>query len=175
MRENLDAAVAEQMSGAILSNLRILEPFERATGIHTYVSSKKNEVNTRRLIADALKAGKRIVVPVTNREHHRLDHSEILSLDELAPGTFGIMEPATRRAIGLDIVDVIIVPVVGVDRRGNRIGFGKGYYDRFLKLVDKPKVALAYAFQVVEEVPSDPEDVSVDFVVTEKGVLECIR
>ncbi len=174
-RENLEAAVADQMSGAILSNLRNLEPFVRAAVIHTYVSSKINEVDTKRLIADALIAGKRIVVPITNREHHRLDHSEILSLDELAPGTFGILEPAIRRAIGLDIVDVVIVPIVGVDRRGNRIGYGKGYYDRFLKLVDKPKVALAYAFQVIEQVPSDPEDVSVDFVVTEMEVIECAQ
>ncbi len=173
MRENLDPNMAEQLSQAIFSNIKNLEPFQRAKVIHTYVSSKKNEVDTRQLISDALKSGKRIVVPITNVDHQSLDHSEILTLDELKPGTFGILEPTMRRSIDLSLVEIVLVPVVGVDRRGNRIGFGKGYYDRFLKLIRKPKLGLAYTFQVVEEVPPDQDGERVDFVVTEREVIRC--
>ncbi|MFQ5799027.1 MAG: 5-formyltetrahydrofolate cyclo-ligase [Bacteroidota bacterium] len=173
MRENLDPTVAEQLSQAIFSNIKNLEAFRGATVIHTYVSSKKNEVDTRQLVTDALKSGKRIVVPIVNLDHQSLDHSEILTLDELKPGTFGMLEPTMRRSIDLSLVEIVLVPVVGVDRRGNRIGLGKGYYDRFLRLIRKPKLALAYTFQVVDAIPPDQDGERVDFVVTEGEVIRC--
>ena len=173
MRENLDPKAAQQLSETIFSNLTSLEQFTRAKVIHTYVSSKKNEVDTKRLIEDAWQSGKRVVVPIMNLDHQTLEHSEILSLDELKPGAFDILEPTTRRSIDLTLVEIVVVPVLGVDRRGNRIGFGEGYYDRFLKFMKKPKVALAYEFQVVEKMPSSEVDVPVDYVVTEKKVIVC--
>lgn len=172
-REHVDPKVAQELGEVIARNVKSLQQFQHAKVIHTYVSSKKNEVDTRTLIEDALKSGKRVVVPVTNVDLERLDHSEIFSLDELRPGTFGILEPTMIRPINLALVDLVLVPVVGVDRKGNRIGFGKGYYDRFLKIIRKPRIALAYAFQVLEEVPKGQDDVAVDFVVTEKEIIQC--
>jgi len=172
-REELGTEVAQELSGRILRHLKELELFRNAKVIHTYVSTKPNEVDTRRLIQEVLRSGRRVAVPITNRLRKALDHSEILGLEDLKPGTFGILEPATPRPVDEALLDLVIVPVVAVDRHGNRVGFGGGYYDRFLKGVHCPKVALAYSFQVLEEIPSAPGDERVDFIVTEDGVVKC--
>lgn len=172
-REELATEVAQELSGRILRHLKELELFRTAKVIHTYVSTKLNEVDTRRLIQEVLRSGRRVAVPITNRQRKALDHSEILSLDDLKPSTFGILEPATPRPVGEALLDLVIVPVVAVDRHGNRVGFGKGYYDRFLKSVRCPKVALAYSFQVLDEIPEAPGDERLDFIVTENGVVQC--
>jgi 5-formyltetrahydrofolate cyclo-ligase len=100
---------------------------------------------------------------------------EILSLDNLQSARFGLLEP--ERDVGLmvepDDLDLVIVPGVAFDRRGNRLGFGGGYYDRFFERCNATRVGLAYAFQVVDDIPAEDHDVKIDWLVTEDEVILC--
>ena len=77
------------------------------------------------------------------------------------------------KKISIDEVDLIIVPGVGFDSCGNRIGHGKGYYDKLLKNSKASTIGLAFEFQVIEKIPSEKHDVSIDMIVTEKRILRC--
>lgn len=173
-RKALSGEAVRESSEAIRRRLLALSEVAEARVIHCYVSAKHNEVDTRRLISEALEEGKRIVVPVTDLGQRRLDHSEIKCLDELERSVFGLLEPKKecRRLIGIGEVDLVIVPGLAFDPQGNRIGFGGGFYDRFLSEVQAPKIALAYSFQVVEKIEAGPHDVRMDKVVTDERVYD---
>ncbi len=171
LRSNLPQDEARRRSALIFQNLKKLSIFNNANVIHTYVSSKKNEVDTIELIKYLFSIGKRVIVPVVDKENKTLIHSELRNLSELKKSTFELLEPDIIRKVNLNEIDVVIVPAVAVDRKGNRIGFGGGYYDKFLKQVSCPKIALVYDFQVVERIEPEPSDVPVDFIVTENDII----
>lgn len=147
--------------------------FNTAQTIHTYVASKKNEVDTIEIISYLFSIGKRVIVPVVDKDEKILRHSELKSISELRKSTFGILEPEQIKEVNLSEIDLVLVPAVAVDRFGNRIGFGGGYYDKFLSQINCPKVALVYDFQVVDKIETSPNDVGVDFIVTETEIINC--
>ncbi len=173
VRNSLPPERAKEGSKLVFQNLRKLPIFNTAETIHTYVSSKKNEVDTIEIINYLLSAGKRVVVPVVDRDKKVLRHSELKNISELKESTFGILEPEQIREVNLNEIELVLVPAIAVDRFGNRVGFGGGYYDKFLSQVDCPKVALVYDFQVVDKIEASPNDVAVDFVVTETEIINC--
>jgi len=140
-----------------------------------YISSKPGEVETITLIRNALAQGKRVCVPVIEPGNEDLYTVEIDNLDNLVSGHFGILEPAANenhiRRIDSPW-DLAVVPGVAFDRFGHRIGFGKGYYDRFLARAKAPKLALAFSFQVVSPFETLPYDVRMDLILTEKETIE---
>ncbi|HID95687.1 MAG TPA: 5-formyltetrahydrofolate cyclo-ligase [Candidatus Latescibacteria bacterium] len=162
---------ALRKSRIITERLMGLQEYKRAAVIHCYVSKDK-EVDTRCLIQRALSSGKRVIVPVTDLEKRRLFHSEIKALEELEKGTFGILEPKQEclRFVEPDIIDLVIVPGVAFDPYGNRIGFGGGFYDRFLAGLKVPKIGLAYQFQILDRIETTHLDVRVDSVMTEERI-----
>jgi 5-formyltetrahydrofolate cyclo-ligase len=107
---------------------------------------------------------------------HTLLVSELTSFGELRDGFYGIKEPMEEyvRPTSSEQLDLIIVPAVAYDRRGYRIGYGGGYYDRFLSSLDKDIVTIGIAFdiQIVGEVPVQPFDIPVDMVITESGIIK---
>lgn len=173
LRERLSKKEVRERSQRVRENLLSLPEFFRAEVIHTYVSSKNNEVDTHELIRLLLKQGKRVVVPVADKSTKQLRHAEIFSLSELVPGAYGILEPKMYRPVSSHALEVVVVPALAVDRKGNRLGFGAGFYDRFLHGLGIPIVALAYNFQVVDAVPSEETDVPVSFLVTESSIIKC--
>lgn len=99
---------------------------------------------------------------------------EVEYIEDLVKGRFGIYEPSSLSPKFMDTVGICFVPGIAFDKSGNRIGFGKGYYDRFLK--DKPqitKIGICYDFQLLKKVqiPSDEFDIKMDMIVTEKEVI----
>ena len=136
------------------------------------------EVETRSILAGALAEGRRIAVPVIQRRH-RLAAAEIrnMGVDLRRRGSFGIPEPKThsRRRVGPKALDLVVVPGIAFDRSGQRLGRGKGYFDRFLVKVppEVPRVALAFGFQVLQRLPTEPHDQPVSAIVTERGVIRC--
>jgi 5-formyltetrahydrofolate cyclo-ligase len=173
IRNSLSRDEVNKRSKLIFENLKKLPFFASADVIHTYVSSKKNEVDTVEIIKYLLSSGKKVIVPVVDKERKILLHSRLESLSELKPSTFGILEPGVIREVDIEKIDLVLVPAVAVDKQGNRIGFGGGYYDKFLNQVKCPKVALVYDFQVVDEITPSPGDVPVDFIVTESEIISC--
>ena len=98
---------------------------------------------------------------------------DILPYDRsrLQLGAFHIEEPAGDDVTGIDSIDLVVVPAVAYDPRGNRVGRGKGYYDRMLGGCRATKVGVAYDFQLVDEIDAEPHDVKVDIVITENSYI----
>ncbi len=137
------------------------------------------EVRTRHYLPRALEHGKKIVVPYcVEGESLELFHLE--SMDELTTGMYQILEPRAdlrdSRAKRVDVreLDLVMVPGVAFDRRGARMGHGKGYYDKLLEHArpQTPLVALAFECQMFPELPVQPHDVFMDKIVTETGIYE---
>jgi len=160
-----------------------LKYFKEAETILFYASFR-SEVDTLRCIEHALKIGKRVALPVIDRAHKRLKLYEIKDTSELETNSIGIPEPvATRtRGVKLDELDLIIIPGIGFDLSGNRLGYGAGYYDRLLAYRKKnrtdfrghiPAIALAFEEQIVDGIPSESHDIKVDIIVTDKRTIFC--
>lgn len=162
-----------EKSAQIVARLKELAAFQNATNIHCYVSlNERREVNTHPLLKEMLKADKRVVVPVTNMEAGTLTHVVLTDFEDLKPNKWGVLEPPeTAREVDIDILDLIIVPMVGGDRQKNRIGYGKGFYDRFLQQTDGAKVGLLFENCLIDRVPVEPFDVPCSLLITEKQII----
>lgn len=171
-REKTDAARRQALSEQICNHLIGAPLFQRAHSLHSYVALPE-EVDTLPLIRAALAQGKTVIVPRVSDDHAALEHYAIPGLDGLQPGTFGIPEPDPHRCRQVEpgLAEIVVVPGVAFDRRGNRIGYGKGYYDRFLQTLPALKVGFAFALQLVPDIPAEPTDVRMDWLVTESGIL----
>lgn len=177
-RLSMEVPEVEAKSREIIGRIMGLKAFEEAGLIFSYVAFR-HEVETRGLIEAALAAGKRVAVPLVDKANRRLLALEITGWEDLAPGIWGIPEPKLEagRVLAPTAIDLVIVPGLAFDRAGNRLGYGGGYYDRFLPTL-RPgahTVAPAYSFQVVEALPTGPTDVPVQCVVTEEEVIYCRR
>jgi 5-formyltetrahydrofolate cyclo-ligase len=130
------------------------------------------EMPVDRLVVAALGAGKRLALPRCEKRgvmHARLWDGSPASLERR---TFGILEPlATAPVVAPQELDLVVVPGVGFDRQGYRLGWGGGFYDRYLPPVRGAKVGIAFGVQIVERLPHEEHDARLDGVVTEAGVL----
>jgi 5-formyltetrahydrofolate cyclo-ligase len=157
-------------SRQICERLAALDLYRRARALHCYLAMR-TEVSTLPLIAQALGDGLRVAVPITVRGQAELSHSWLRSLGDLERGTFGIPQPRTLEPCDPAECDLLIVPLLGFDRRCHRLGYGKGHYDRLLASLRAPRVGVAFAAQELPHIPVDPWDVALDAVVTEDEVV----
>ena len=162
-----------ERSNKIESALFNLEKYKKSRIVMFFVSFN-SEVNTHEMIKQALK-DKTVVIPKV--EHHGIEPSVIIDFDNLIPcGKFGILEPIEIMKIAYKNINLVLVPGIAFDEEGHRIGYGLGFYDKFLKKVPKAvKIGLAFDFQIVDKIPTEQHDVPVDFIVTEQRVIECKR
>jgi 5-formyltetrahydrofolate cyclo-ligase len=180
MRERLGPLSPAQVrtaSAAVWERLSVLATFASANWLLVYVS-KGHEVDTHGLIRQLLALGKRVCVPKFDEAARRYDASELRDFDsELVEGRFKILEPRPEavRRIEAAKLDALLVPGLAFDEHGNRLGRGMGFFDAILRDAHGTKIALAHDFQVVSEVPAEPHDVGVDFIVTETRVVETKR
>jgi 5-formyltetrahydrofolate cyclo-ligase len=173
-RRSMDPAEVAALGAAIQEHLLQLRDYRDARTVHCYVGVKANEVPTHRILREALRSGRRLVVPRVDGD--RLEHHEVRDLSELRPEAFGLLEPdPSAPRVDPREIDLAVVPGLAFDRAGNRLGLGKGYYDRFLGGTPAVKAALLYRRQLVEEVPAGEGDVTVDLLVMETGVERAVR
>jgi 5-formyltetrahydrofolate cyclo-ligase len=173
LRERKDALKPEERlkkSRAICSNLMTLI---RDREIVMAYTSKEKEVNTVPIITALLGRKNPVIVPIIVKEDVSLRLSYLRDFAVLIPSTFGVPEP-----IGNEIpargeeVDTIILPMLGFDRKGGRIGYGAGYYDRFLeKHAGLRKIGIAFTCQEIDSLPLDETDVRMDYIITEEGIV----
>lgn len=168
-RRNLTAAEISEKSMKIQEFLFGFEKYQNAETVMLYLSAFK-EPSTAEIVKAALKSKKRVIVPVSNTENETLTLSYINGFEELEKGAYGILEPKIIRPAAAADIDFILVPGIAFDYRGNRLGFGKGYYDKLLYNCGAEKTALCYAFQLIEEIPSDAHDVPMNTIITEEGI-----
>ena len=161
------------MGNKIIESFKSTDLYKNAKMIMIYISFG-TEIHNHEFIKDALAEGKEIVVPVTFHSPRMMKPSQILSFNELEPGYYNILSPKEEsiRYVDKSQIDVIIVPGAVFDREGYRIGYGGGYYDRFLADFNKPKVSFAFEMQLTDEVPKEDFDVPVDYIITEDRFIE---
>jgi len=168
-RSKLSETERKEKSARILESVKSLKFFKKADVVSCYVNTK-TEAETRDLIEWIWSVGRTVVVPFSDGNEMKM--SKIKSLSELEPKSL-FHEPIEKNEFQGKI-DVFIVPGIAFDESGARIGYGKGFYDRFLENhSDCVLVGLAFDCQLVEGILKEEHDVSMDFVVTEKRIVNC--
>ena len=153
----------------ISDNLLKSDLYRDAACIFCYVSTS-DEIGTAAILEQALTDGKTLCVPLCGRAGE-MSARRILSLDELKSGAYGIPEPSSGAPeIPPDEISLVIVPALSCDRNGYRLGYGKGFYDRYLSEFSGCTIGVVYSDYILPEVPRGRFDVSVDILLTEKGV-----
>ncbi len=155
-RKVLDVKNGEEFEKQIKS----LECYRSAQTVMLYMPIK-GEADVTGLLGDE----KVFLTPVTEG-----DDIYACPVGEMQTGAFGVSEPKDRIEFDKAKIDLVLVPGVAFDKKGNRMGFGKGYYDRFLKDINAFKVGVCHSFQMVENVPHEEHDVKMDMIVTEREI-----
>jgi 5-formyltetrahydrofolate cyclo-ligase len=160
-------------SKEIKEKLFSLPEFKDAQTVLFYISYN-GEVFTHDMILESFYK-KNIIVPVSNPDKCTLTLSHLKRWEELSLGSYGILEPRVEkiRKTKVEDIDLIIAPGVAFDCNGNRLGHGKGYYDKLLKNTNTLIIALAFEFQIIKNIPIYKKDVPVDIIITEKRIIKC--
>ncbi|MBO4940780.1 MAG: 5-formyltetrahydrofolate cyclo-ligase [Clostridia bacterium] len=166
-RKLMTEAEVKEKSLAIAKTFLDSEIYKNAKTIMVYMPIG-NEVDTKEIIASALSDGKRIIVPVTDAKTGEITPCEINENTAFEKGAFSVFEPVEKVPADPPQIDVVLVPGIAFDKKGGRIGFGKGCYDRFLKKMEAFKIGLCYDFQLCDEIEAESHDIKMDFVITEK-------
>lgn len=149
---------------------------QKPPAILAYADGPDQEAPTLPWLSSLLKMGCPILLPVTGPDHV-LHWGTYNRHDRLVVGRHGILEPPPADHVIGPPPDgaLVLVPGIAFDAQGNRLGFGAGYYDRFLAVHKGLRAGLAYGFQVVDTVPAEPHDIAMDFVITDEGTIRCGR
>lgn len=171
MRNELDSKNVKQLSEVISNKIINSLYFRQAENISVYIPSN-NEVDIRIVIEKAWELNKNVLAPKTDPILKQINFYKINSWEELKMGNFRISEPIVgkKKPFPIGNIEVILIPGILFDYNGYRIGYGGGYYDRFLTLCNTSlyKVGIAYNFQVIKRLPILDHDYAVDKIVTEK-------
>lgn len=171
-RNRLTTEEIYKKSADIFKNIINMGIFKNVKSVFTFVNYK-SECDTSYIIDYCIANKIRIAVPKVNGE--RMDFYLIKSKADLLPGTFGILEPYTKEVVVPDESSVIIMPGLVFDSKGNRIGYGGGYYDKYISIHNLGiKVSICFDFQIIENniIKSESTDIKPDFIVTENRVLK---
>ncbi len=173
-RSEIAKETREEYSKKIATSLYETNHYKNAKTIMAFISFG-SEINTRYIIDHAIKEGKIVVIPVMVPETRELKVSRILDFSELEVGHYNIPTQKKKFLRFLDpkTIDLILTPGLIFARDGYRIGYGGGYYDRFLEIYgDIDKIAIGFDMQVVDKVPTDEYDIPVDYILTEKNFIK---
>lgn len=176
-RDQLSTIQQRDLSLSIMDRVLGMALYQSAATVFIYVDFR-SEVITRPLIDHMLRCGKKVVVPVTLIKEKDLLAVTITDPDkELAPGYCSIPEPIVeireKQMFSPDLIDIIFLPGSVFDEQGGRMGYGGGYYDRFVseKAPQAVRVGLAYELQMIESAPLQPHDELLDFIITEERTI----
>ncbi|VYU45775.1 5-formyltetrahydrofolate cyclo-ligase [Clostridium tertium] len=171
-RNSIDNYIKEGMDRELFNNLINLDLFKKAKSIFIYLSFG-SEIDTRPIIDIALEDGKEVYIPKVYKSNKDMKAIRLNSYDNLEENSMGILEPKDDSSfIAKENIDLIIVPGAVFDIHGNRIGYGGGYYDRFLADIKEKrnKVVLAYDLQVVDFIEVEEHDIKMDYIITNSRI-----
>lgn len=170
-RESISKKDWEQKSELVKEVVLKSKEFKKANVIHCFLSmNDRFEVETHSLVKSMLLKGKRVIIPVMNMVSGTLEHSELTSFSELELNKWGVLEPKELKPFDTNKVDLILVPLLGADLNGNRLGYGKGYYDRFLEKVTASSFGLVFDEFILEKIPIESFDRKLSGIISEKGL-----
>ena len=162
-RDAPSAELRDIASEKIHENLKKNSSFINAQNIACYFPIG-SEVNTHNIMLDVLEQGKSLLLPKIIDDN--IQFYIVPNLEKLEKGSFEIMEPKDSCEKAKKI-DCVLIPTVGASKLGVRLGYGKGYYDRFLSSANAVKISLTYSKQIIKSIPSDLHDIKIDWIVTE--------
>ncbi|MGL4109416.1 5-formyltetrahydrofolate cyclo-ligase [Clostridium sp. LP20] len=168
-RDSIDTKSKMAMDSRIKDKLKESIFYKNSRNIFIYIGFG-SEIDTAKYIEEFLLEGKEIFVPRTDMKNKVMEAVKINSLMELTESSYGILEPDIEvEAINKNDIDLVILPGVAFDKSGGRIGYGGGYYDKYLEGMnsDIVKLAITYDFQVLDEVPFEEHDIKADYIITE--------
>ncbi len=176
IRESMPPDVKAETDRAIAKQVRRLWQYKKTDTVLIYVSTAI-EVDTRTIICQALEDGKRVAVPRCVPGTRSMEFYYIHSIDDLKPGMFGVLEPTPNPDNLLTDMDhgLCVVPAFSYDWQGFRLGYGKGYYDRFLSRFEGHIIGICYSNCVQRSLPHGRYDRPVELLVTEKYLRRTVR
>lgn len=171
LRKDIPAQTKGDLDERIAQRFLSTVSYRHCESLFIY-SSTSDEIDTRGIITSALESGKTVALPVSDPSSCTMTFYAISSPDDLVKGTYGIYEPADKSVpCRGGRLSICLVPGIVFDEQGYRIGYGKGYYDRFLQSFDGVKLGLCYCDFYLKEIPRGKYDTRVDCVITEKGII----
>ncbi len=174
-RKNQNNEFIIKNSSIITEKLLSLDFMKNAKNIMLYLDFN-NEVQTDELINKLMSLKKNIYAPITLKEDRKLIPSQIIDLqNSIKIGAYGIREPKEDCCPKIDVhdIDIVIVPAVAYDKNRYRLGYGGGFYDRFLNELrdDAITVGIAFDLQIFESVPKEDHDAQLNYIITESQIL----
>ncbi|MEF9934637.1 MAG: 5-formyltetrahydrofolate cyclo-ligase [Clostridium sp.] len=170
-RSSLTINEVESLSSLINSHILKWDKYINSKTFMTYYAFR-NEVLTDDVINNGFEKGKMVVLPKSIKDGSVILPCIIKSLGDLVEGNYGILEPKPDNLAEKNQLDIVFVPGVGFDRNGFRIGYGAGYYDRFLKDYKGIKVGVCFEVQVTDNAYPDSHDIAMDYIITERGIIK---
>ena len=176
LRNQLSAATVEKYSAQIAAQLFELPLWQNSQTIMLYLSFQ-NEVSTVAIYQAGWQRGKTMLIPICSPQDGLMEMSCITSMEQLVYNRYGIGElPAhLQHMIAPEQIDLCLIPGIAFDHAGNRLGFGAGYYDRYLLRLrpDVKRLALAYECQLYSQLlPTDQYDLPMDYILTERQLYQ---
>ena len=169
VRNEMEEDACMEKSAKILKQLTRQDIFLKSWKVAMYASTQ-NEVITYPLIARAKQLDKGVAFPSFTGQDREMVFRYILSVSDLKPGTFRILQPPQHATV-MEHPDLIVMPLVAFDEQRNRIGMGGGYYDRYLRAhPESYTIALAYECQKTEQIETDSNDIRPDMIITEEKI-----
>ncbi len=169
-RQSLSLEEWKAKSDQIKKHILDSEEFKSARYIHCFISmNERFEVDTHDLIQQMLGKGKDVIVPITNFSNKTLSHVKINSLKDLEPNKWGVLEPKNKKSVNTESIDLVFVPLLAADTSGNRLGYGKGFYDRFLSKMKALSFGLLFDEFILKNIPTDTFDKKLNGLISEKG------
>ncbi len=169
-RKEMSAAQVKEKSQKISKLFLDSSIYQAAKQLMIYMPLG-NEVDTEVIVQSAFTDGKQLLFPVTDAESGELTPYYADENTEFKKGAFSVNEPQSERKADIKKIDVVVVPGIAFDRKGNRVGFGKGCYDKFLSKTDAVRVGICYDFQLCEAIETNENDVKMDFLITENELI----
>ena len=174
LRRKLDFELRIKYDNRIYQRLIESELYKNSKNIFVYISFR-DEVDTKTLLTKMLRDNKNVYVPKVSFHSNHMEAIKILSFNNLEENRFGTLEPVgDKDKVDPQLIDLVITPGVAFDESGNRVGFGKGYYDRFFKRTspDVIKIGLSYEIQMVDCIDCNDFDEKLDYIITERRVIQ---
>lgn len=173
LRKNIDFSKKEEKDLEIFNNIISSKEYQSNEIILTFVSINF-EVDTRKLIEYSLSIGKKVYAPYVTKEKLVMEFHRLYSIDELIENKMGILEPIPKEKFVFDDISktLCIVPALVYDTMGFRIGYGGGYYDYFLEKNKCNNIGIIYEDFVIDEIPREEFDISVDKIISNKKIRQ---
>ncbi len=167
-RDAISAEFRDMSSNKIHQNLKQVDSFINSQNIACYFPIG-SEIDTHNIMLGVLEQDKKMLLPKITENN--MEFYIVPDLEKLEKGRFDIMEPkdSCKKAGN---IDCILIPTIGISKSGDRLGYGRGYYDKFLSSTNAVKISLTYSKQIVKFVPSESHDIKIDLIITEDEIIK---